>query len=97
MLFYQALVSGADATGNLAIAGGFGAGCVGLGAIYLAMRYGAMKLAIRPFFMITGGLLYLMAFVFAGKGVMELVEGRVIQPKLVPWLPEFSPLGIFLV
>lgn len=95
VLFYQALVSGADATGNLAIAGGFGAGCVGLGAIYLAMRYGAMKLAIRPFFMITGGLLYLMAFVFAGKGVMELVEGRVIQPKLVPWLPEFSPLGIF--
>lgn len=95
VLFYQALVSGADATGNLAIAGGFGAGCLGLAAIYVAMRYGAMKLAIRPFFMITGGLLYLMAFVFAGKGVMELVEGRVIQPHLVPWLPEFSPLGIF--
>lgn len=95
VLFYQALVSGANATGNLAIAGGFGVGCLGLAAIYVAMRYGAMKLAIRPFFMITGGLLYLMAFVFAGKGVMELVEGRVIQPALVPWLPEFSPLGIF--
>lgn len=94
VLFYQALLSGADATGALAVAGGFGAGCVGLGAIYLAMRFGAMKLPIRPFFRITGGLLYLMAFVFAGKGVMELVEGRVIQPRLVPWLPEFAPLGI---
>ncbi len=95
VLFYQALLTGADAQSGFAVAAGFGAGCVGLGAIYLAMRYGAMKLALRPFFMITGGLLYLMAFVFAGKGVMELVEGKVIQPQLVPWLPEFTPLGIF--
>jgi high-affinity iron transporter len=95
VLFYQALLSGTTAQGGLAVAAGFGAGCVGLGAVYLAMRYGAMKLALRPFFMITGGLLYLMAFVFAGKGVMELVEGKVIQPQLVPWLPEFTPLGIF--
>ena len=95
VLFYQALLTGADAQASFAVAAGFGAGCVGLGAIYLAMRYGAMKLALRPFFMITGGLLYLMAFVFAGKGVMELVEGKIIQPQLVPWLPEFTPLGIF--
>lgn len=95
VLFYQALVSGADASGNLAIAGGFGVGCLGLGAIYVVMRLGAMKLPIRPFFLATGGLLYLMAFVFAGKGVMEFVEGRVIQPTLVPWLPEFTPLGIY--
>lgn len=95
VLFYQALLSGADAQSGFAVAAGFGAGCVGLGAIYLAMRFGAMKLALRPFFMVTGGLLYLMAFVFAGKGVMELVEGKVIQPQLVSWLPEFSPLGIF--
>ncbi len=95
VLFYQALLTGADAQSGFAVAAGFGAGCVGLGAVYLAMRFGAMKLALRPFFMITGGLLYLMAFVFAGKGVMELVEGKVIHPQLVPWLPEFTPLGIF--
>lgn len=95
VLFYQALLTGADAQSGFAVAAGFGAGCVGLGAIFLAMRVGAMKLALRPFFMITGGLLYLMAFVFAGKGVMELVEGKIIQPQLVPWLPEFTPLGIF--
>lgn len=95
VLFYQALLVGTDAQAGLAVAAGFGAGCVGLGAIYLAMRFGAMKLALRPFFMITGALLYLMAFVFAGKGVMELVEGKIIQPQLVPWLPEFTPLGIF--
>ena len=95
VLFYQALTIGADAPGLVAIAGGFVLGFAGLAVIYLLMRLGAMRLPIRPFFMVTGVLLYAMAFVFAGKGVMELVEGNVIEPTLVAWVPEIQFLGVF--
>ncbi len=94
-MFYQALALDADATGKLMIAAGFVVGCLILVAIYFAMRLGAMKLPIRPFFMATGCLLYLMAFSFAGQGMMELVEGKVFEPTLVPGLPAISTLGIY--
>jgi high-affinity iron transporter len=55
--------------------------------IYLAMRYGAVKLPIRPFFLFTGALLYYMSFVFAGKGVMELISGKLFEPTLISWVP----------
>ena len=95
VLFYEALTTRATAAGNSAVAVGFVVGCVLLAGLYVAMRFGALKLPIRPFFMATGGLLYLMAFVFAGKGMMELVEGKVLQPDLIAWMPEISLLGIF--
>lgn len=95
VLFYQALVIDADATGVLAVAIGFAVGCAILGVIYALMRFGALRLPIRPFFMITGTLLYVLAFVFAGKGMMELVEGKVIEPTLISWLPQVPLLGVF--
>ncbi|GHK50064.1 hypothetical protein ECZU08_56600 [Escherichia coli] len=39
--------------------------------------------------------MYLMAFVFAGKGVLELVEGKLFQPTLINGFPEISWLGIY--
>ena len=36
-----------------------------------------------------------MAFVFAGKGVLELVEGKLFQPTLIAGIPEISWLGIY--
>ncbi len=36
-----------------------------------------------------------MAFVFAGKGVLELVEGKLFQPTLINGFPEISWLGIY--
>lgn len=95
VLFYQALSSGASASGITAVAGGFVAGSVVLVAIYLAMRYGAVKLPIRPFFLCTGALLYYMAFVFAGQGVMELIEGKMFQPSLISWMPTIQFIGVY--
>lgn len=95
VLFYQALAIDADAAGAGAIVAGFIVGCFGLVAVYWAMRMGALKLPIGPFFWITGTILYVMALVFVGKGVMELVEGKIISPTLVAWAPEFIPLGIY--
>jgi high-affinity iron transporter len=73
ILFYAALAGGADQPGaTTAMAGGFAVGSVALVGVYLAMKYGAIKLPIRTFFTVTGNFLYLLAFIFAGKAVLEL-------------------------
>lgn len=95
VLFYQALASGATAAGITAVAGGFVTGSVLLVGVYLGMRYGAVRLPIRPFFLCTGALLYYMAFVFAGSGMMELIEAKLLEPTLISWIPSFPPAGVF--
>lgn len=95
VLFYQALASGSGAAGVTAVAGGFIIGCILLVGIYMGMRYGAVKLPIRPFFLCTGALLYYMAFVFAGKGVMELIDGKVFEPLLISWVPRVQFIGVY--
>jgi high-affinity iron transporter len=96
VLFYQALAADSSTpSGLMAVAAGFGIGSALLAAIYLAMRYGAVKLPIRPFFLFTGALMYYMSFVFAGKGVMELIEGKLFSPSLVPWMPTLSFMGVY--
>lgn len=94
VLFYQALTIDADTTGVLAIAAGFLVGALGLVGLYWAMQKGALTLPIGPFFRVTGAILYLMAFVFVGKGLFELIEGKVITPTLLSWAPEIPLLGI---
>lgn len=39
--------------------------------------------------------MYLMAFVFAGNGVLELIEGKIVEPTLVSYIPQISWLGIY--
>ncbi|MGI6246447.1 MAG: FTR1 family iron permease [Pseudochelatococcus sp.] len=94
VLFYQALTIDADTRGLVAIAAGFAIGALALVGVYQAMQKGALRLPIGPFFRVTGAILYVMAFVFVGKGVLELVEGKVIEPTLVARAPEIPLLGI---
>ncbi|ROS16100.1 high-affinity iron transporter [Raoultella sp. BIGb0399] len=96
VLFYFALLGDAQGvSGHLAIGGGFVIGCVVLLVAWIVMRYSVVRLPLKPFFIFTGGLMYLMAFVFAGKGVLELVEGKLFQPTLISGVPEISWLGIY--
>lgn len=95
VLFYLAFIS--DAKGpadNMALAGGFVAGCAILAVVYFIMRYTVVRLPLKPFFIFTGAFMYLMAFVFAGKSMMELIEGKLFQPTLISWAPEIPLLGI---
>lgn len=94
VLFYQALASGASAGGLTAVAGGFVLGSLILVGIYIGMRYGAVRLPLRPFFLCTGALLYFMAFVFAGNGMMELIEGKMLQSSLISWMPTVQFMGV---
>lgn len=94
VLFYQALAAGAPA-GDPMIGMGFVAGLVLLGALYAALRQVGIKIPMAQFFLVTGGLLYLMAFIFAGKGVFELQEAGVVGLTPVDWAPRIPALGIY--
>lgn len=96
VLFYFALMGDSTSMeGHLSILGGFLIGCVILLIAYLIMRFTVVKLPLKSFFMFTGSFMYLMAFVFAGKGVLELIEGKLFEPTLLTGVPEISWLGIY--
>ncbi|MDH3000242.1 iron permease [Chelonobacter oris] len=96
VLFYYALVGDIQsADGYLYLFGGFIVGVVLLLIVYFIMRYTVVKLPLKPFFILTGGFMYLMAFVFAGKSMLELIEGQLIQPTLLGGFPQISWLGIY--
>ncbi|HDX1179323.1 TPA: FTR1 family iron permease [Pasteurella multocida] len=96
VLFYYALLADAtSAVSYLYLFAGLVVGIVILTICYLIMRYTVVKLPLKPFFMFTGTFMYLMAFVFAGKSVLELIEGKLFEPTLITAVPEISWLGIY--
>jgi high-affinity iron transporter len=70
-------------------------GSVALVAVYVVINRLGMRVAMKPFFAVTGAMLYYMAFVFAGKGVAELQEGGVIPLTVVEGMPRIPVLGIY--
>jgi high-affinity iron transporter len=94
VLFYQALFSDAGDQGEM-IWGGFGLGCLALVVIFLAVRYGSMKIPLKPFFLGTSILMYILAISFAGGGVKELQEGGVVGLTPIPGMDSFELLGIY--
>ena len=95
VLFYQALVSGSEGDSIGAVGLGFGAGAVVLAAIFIAVRWGSVRIPIKPFFVGTGLFLYYMAFVLAGQGMRELQEAGVVDASRVAGLPTVDLLGIY--
>lgn len=96
VLFYFALFGDAGSSVDMvSILAGFVAGTLLLLVAYVVMRFTVVKLPLKPFFLFTGSLMYLMAFVFAGKGVLELIEGKLFQPTLLAAAPEVGWLGIY--
>ena len=93
-LFYQALFNeGADAV--LPIMLGILAGGAVLAVVFtLVYRYG-VRIPMRPFFAVTSVLLYLMAFIFMGKGIRELQEGNAVTITPLSGFPHVDLLGIY--
>lgn len=96
VLFYKALfVSSGAVAAAIPVALGMLAATVVLAVIYLAIsRYG-VRIPLKPFFGITGAFLYYMAFVFAGKGILELQGAGILGVTYVPWAPVIPALGIY--
>jgi high-affinity iron transporter len=95
ILFYKALFSSGGSAATVPVVAGMAAGSVGLVAVYVAINQLGMRVAMKPFFAVTGVMLYYMAFVFAGKGVAELQEGGVARLTVVAGVPRIPALGIY--
>ena len=95
ILFYKALFSSGGSAGTVPVVGGMAAGAVGLVAVYVVINQLGMRVAMKPFFAVTGVMLYYMAFVFAGKGVAELQEGGLVRLTVVEGVPRIPALGIY--
>lgn len=94
VLFYQALVFEPEA--NIGAIGlGLGAGVVVLAAIFMAIRWGSLRLPIKSFFLGTGILLYYMAFVFAGGGIKELQAAGIVSMTPVPGFSAVDMIGVY--
>ncbi len=94
VLFYQALYSSAGG-GASYILGGLGIGVLILTGLFLAFRYGAVKIPLAPFFAVTSTLLYYLAFTFAGKGILELQEAGWVSTTPIKAVPIIGFLGIY--
>ena len=93
VLFYQPMLS----EGNPGMVwAGFGAGCVLLVFVYLAITKQSIKLPIKVFFTATSILMAVMCVSFLGSGIKELAEGNVFDLTLrVPGIPENDVIQIF--
>lgn len=94
VLFYQALVSGRS-EGLGAISMGFVIGCLALVIIFAVIRYGSVRIPLKPFFIGTSTLLYYLAFVFAGEGIRELQAGNIVGSTPVSGVPVIGFLGVY--
>lgn len=108
VLFYQALLFDSNTSADFsAVIGGLALGCVILIVLYLLIKRGAVKIPIKLFFQATSAIIFLMCFSFSGKGVGELIEGKVITPTLIPYqfdaiswaglYPYYESLGLQLI
>lgn len=94
ILFYKALFTSAGVS-EVPVIGGIAAGSVGLVAVYVLINQLGLRVAMKPFFAVTGVMLYYMAFVFAGKGIAELQEARVLPLTVIEGAPRIPVLGIY--
>ena len=94
ILFYQALFNN-TATDVDMIWYGFGAGCVVIAVLFFAMQQGVLRIPLRPFFLFTSVLMYLLAVTFAGGGIRELQEGGIFSQTQIEGLPTIDLLGIY--
>ncbi len=96
-LFLQALsLQSGGATGEILL--GLGLASVLLVGIYYLVHHVGVRVPLRPFFLGTSVLLYLLAVRFAGMGVFELQEGSLLSvtalPAVATWLDAHPLVGV---
>ncbi len=94
LLFYQALFGMAEASFN-PIWIGMALAVLSLLLVYALVNLASMRLPLGLFFSVTAALLFVMAFIFVGKGMLELQVGGVISATALTGVPSVSWLGVF--
>jgi len=94
ILFYQALWAQTNEAGKTMGFSGFVAAVAVLAVLgWLIMRY-SVRLPLRQFFAVTGGLMFALAIIFAGKGIAALQEAGLIVSSPVNFI-RVDLLGIY--
>ncbi|BCX80000.1 iron permease [Campylobacter sp. 19-13652] len=87
VLFYQALIFEAHTSSEIGmVLAGLVVGIAALLIVYWIFKIFAVKIPIKEFFIVTSAIIFYMSVVFVGKGVMELVEGKVFVPTIIKGL-----------
>jgi high-affinity iron transporter len=84
ILFYQALLAGNNSRVDM-IWLGLAVGAGALAVLYVLIRVLSVKLPLKPFFMGTSVLLFVMCVAFTGSGIKELQEGNIIPVTMLPF------------
>ena len=94
VLFYQALWL-QNENSHHAILGGFAAGVAALlAATFVIFKLG-LRIPLKYFFGVTGTLLYIMAFIFAGTGINQLQAAGWVPATPLNFPPAVPLLGIY--
>ncbi|QDG53686.1 c-type cytochrome [Persicimonas caeni] len=93
ILFYQALLIEAEGSEGAVIAGMVGGGAV-LAVVAVLILKAGKKLPIKPFFAVSGALLYALCIVLVGSGLHAFVEAGYLPVFSLP-LPTVSWLGFY--
>jgi len=94
ILFYQALWAQTNEAGKTMGLSGFISAVLLLAVLaWLIMRY-SVRLPLRQFFAITGGLMFVLAVIFAGKGISALQEAGIIMSTPVNFI-RIDLLGVY--
>ena len=81
VLFYQALLFDANTSADFgAIFGGLGVAFATLIVLYFALKTGAIKIPVKLFFSATSYVIFVLCVIFTGKGIAELIEGKIFTP-----------------
>lgn len=94
VLFYNALAAGHDGRAG-AIGAGILAAAAALALLYVLLRTASVRLPFGLFFGGTAILLYALAVVFAGQGMLELQSAGVVAATPANGVPTVPVLGLF--
>jgi high-affinity iron transporter len=94
ILFYQALLARTKTYSHM-IWIGLGVGVVALVVVYILIRVLSLRLPIKPFFLGTSILMFIMSISFIGSGVKELQEGNAVSVTPVSGISSIDILGIY--
>ncbi|MDR1520159.1 MAG: FTR1 family iron permease [Planctomycetota bacterium] len=94
ILFYQALLADTDENRGMLWAG-LAVAAVLLAVIFVLFRYGSLVVPIKPFFIGTSLLLFVMSISFAGGGIKEFQEADLIGVTPVGGIEAVDILGIY--
>ncbi len=94
VLFYQAMLAESPEAAT-PIWLGIAAGAVVLAVLFYLIRFGSRKIPLKPFFLASSALLYVLAFIFAGEGIKELQASGLVSSNEISGFATVGFLGIY--